>query len=89
MRNLNKISFNGHNNRKDNNSPKKICKDDSFISNFVLNVNKNRQYESKNKGKNYEAIRNDLLIISCPKYSEAVNKLADWKKTLGFHVEFT
>lgn len=66
----------------DNNASPITAVDDNFLSNTTLNgLNTNEQKEDVNS-QNIQ----DYLIISVPKYTEAVNAFAEWKKMLGFNV---
>lgn len=65
----------------------RIAPDDSFLDNTTLNGNVGAA--------GYEALRSaghtgfegkDYLILSTPEFEEAVRRLADWKRTLGFGV---
>lgn len=59
-----------------------ISLDDNFIKNTVLN--KDITSPLKEISSNSTDITKDYLIISVPKYTDAVNKFAEWKRTLGF-----
>lgn len=63
----------------------KISPNDSFLNNTVINSVEGvmRSITSGTE------ITEDYLIISVPKYAEAVYKFAEWKKTLGFRVHVT
>ena len=61
--------------------------DNTLLNNTALNIS---LYESEMSTKKNAALEenapNKYLIISVPKYSAAVNRFAEWKRTLGFDV---
>ena len=61
---------------------------DLLQSNIVMNPkeNGNRFLNSNQRNSSVQVSLPGCLIITVPKYMEAVNKLADWKRTLGFNV---
>ena len=61
-----------------------ITADDHFLNNTTLNGNE-IQPLTWNIQNTTSSVK-DYLIISVPKYEEAVNRFADWKRTLGFCV---
>lgn len=65
-------------------SSSNISVDDHFLENTTINgySNKNQRTVSGNAISD----THDYLILSCPKYGEAVSLFAEWKKTLGFNV---
>lgn len=62
----------------------KISPDDYFLGNTTLNESM-QQALSRSVQDTTSAVK-DYLIISVPKYEEAVERFADWKRTLGYHV---
>ena len=61
---------------------------DLLLSNIVMNPKEkvNRPLDSTPRNTSVQVSAPGLLIITIPDYLEAVNKLADWKRTLGFNV---
>lgn len=69
---------------------KERIKGNTFLDNIALNIPFQKKVQSpKTIASSLENVSNKYLIISVPKYEAAVNKFAEWKKTLGFdvHVE--
>lgn len=54
---------------------------DPFLNNTTLNY-----CPPISKARSTQQIRKDYLILSIPQYANAVNRFADWKRTLGFNV---
>ncbi len=79
-----KLTFIDKNDNYNIQSMQTANKDKSFIKNFVLNNHSQNKLVAKTTN-TYE-IWDDILIVSVPKYNSAVQKLADWKRTLGFTV---
>ena len=60
----------------------------TFLENIALNVSPiNLTKDSKGMTSSADRVSNKYLIISVPKYAMAVNRFAEWKKTLGFDVQ--
>ncbi|MBR6187385.1 MAG: hypothetical protein IKQ59_00230 [Prevotella sp.] len=60
--------------------------EDSFLANVTLNFRPVRT--SRTGGQSaYELDSCNYLIITVPKFAAAANKLAEWKRTLGFNVQ--
>ena len=61
---------------------------DPFLNNTTLNYGLLKTNTRENKNAPIE-IRKDYLIISISEYADAVNRFANWKRTLGFttHIE--
>lgn len=66
------------------NTPKHISKNDNFLRNITLN-NLSNEHLHRTIEDVHETTE-DYLIISTPKYKDAVNKFARWKRILGFNV---
>ena len=63
------------------------CSSNTFLNNIALNVSSNLPLESKTLSSSASLLPNSqYLIITVPKYAEAANRLAEWKRTLGFDV---
>ena len=61
---------------------------DTFLNNIALNVSSNTSKKSRALfSPNILLPNSHYLIITVPKYSEAANRLAEWKRTLGFDVQ--
>ena len=59
----------------------------TYLNNTALNIPSfSIADNSKDTKTSADSIRNKYLIISVPKYAIAVNKFAEWKRTLGFDV---
>ena len=66
-----------------------ISLSDHFLENTTLNYRlstNGRREERSRSGAGAQLDNRDYLIVSTPAYSEAVNKLAEWKRTKGFRV---
>lgn len=71
---------------------KERIKGNTFLDNIALNIPFQKKVQSpKTIASSLENVSNKYLIISVPKYETAVNKFAEWKKTLGFdvHIEMS
>ena len=65
----------------------RIAPDDSFLDNTTLNGNVGAAgYEMFRSAGETGSAGKDYLILSTPEFEEAVRRLADWKRTLGFGV---
>ena len=65
----------------------RIAPDDSFLDNTTLNGNVGAAgYEMFRSAVDTGSAGKDYLILSTPEFEEAVRRLADWKRTLGFGV---
>jgi len=65
----------------------RIAPDDSFWDNTTLNGNVGAAgYEMFRSAGDTGSAGKDYLILSTPEFEEAVRRLADWKRTLGFGV---
>ena len=65
----------------------RIAPDDSFLDNTTLNGNVGvAGYEALRSAGDTGSAGKDYLILSTPEFEEAVRRLADWKRTLGFGV---
>lgn len=65
----------------------RIAPDDSFLDNTTLNGNVGAAgYEMFRSAGDMGSAGKDYLILSTPEFEEAVRRLADWKRTLGFGV---
>lgn len=65
----------------------RIAPDDSFLDNTTLNGNAGAAgYEMFRSAGYTGSAGKDYLILSTPEFEEAVRRLADWKRTLGFGV---
>lgn len=65
----------------------RIAPDDSFLDNTTLNGNVGAAgYEIFRSAGDTGSAGKDYLILSTPEFEEAVRRLADWKRTLGFGV---
>lgn len=63
------------------------CLRNSFLNNIALNVSSNSPMKSRDLLSSASLLPNShYLIITVPKYAEAANRLAEWKRTLGFDV---
>lgn len=61
---------------------------DPMLTNIVMNPRKQSENRESNQIRSATQISTPkYLIITVPQFSEAVNKLADWKRTLGYNVE--
>ncbi|MBO4802580.1 MAG: hypothetical protein J5545_12080 [Bacteroidaceae bacterium] len=62
----------------------------TFLDNIALNI---QSHELEENQKTSEKLTGDIsskyLIISVPKYATAVNRFAEWKRTLGFDVRIS
>ena len=59
---------------------------DSFLDNIALNV-PSWDFVTRRDTFSTDTLSNRYLIVSVPKYTTAVNKFAEWKRTLGFDVQ--
>ena len=59
---------------------------DTFLGNTTLNYQLNTPQLHSASGTTILLPTEDYLIISVPHYSEAINKLAEWKRNLGYNV---
>lgn len=65
----------------------KITSRDTYLESATINYNREKiSTPFRQLVSNSEPTTEDYLIISLPKYEEAVNKLAKWKRTLGYNV---
>lgn len=65
----------------------RIAPDDSFLDNTTFNGNVGAAgYEMFRSAGDTGSAGKDYLILSTPEFEEAVRRLADWKRTLGFGV---
>ena len=65
----------------------RIAPDDSFLDNTTLNGNVGAAgYEMFRSAGDTGSAGKDYLILSTPEFEEAVRRLADWKRTVGFGV---
>ena len=65
----------------------RIAPDDSFLDNTTLNGNVGAAgYEMFRSAGDTGSAGKDYLILSTPEFEEAVRRLVDWKRTLGFGV---
>lgn len=63
------------------------CLRNTFLNNIALNVSSNSPMKSRELLSSATLLPNShYLIITVPKYAEAANRLAEWKRTLGFDV---
>lgn len=63
------------------------CSSNTFLNNIALNVSSNSLLKSRALSSSASLLPNSqYLIITVPKYAEAANRLAEWKRTLGFDV---
>lgn len=63
------------------------CLRNTFLNNIALNVSSNSPLKSRDLLSSATLLPNSkYLIITVPKYAEAANRLAEWKRTLGFDV---
>ena len=63
------------------------CLRNTFLNNIALNVSSNSPMKSRDLLSSASLLPNShYLIITVPKYAEAANRLAEWKRTLGFDV---
>lgn len=60
---------------------------DPLFTNLIMNPKKHRTIDSIQVRSATQITPPKYLIITVPQFSEAVNKIADWKRTLGFNVE--
>ena len=61
---------------------------DPLLANIIMNPRKKIENKEVNQVRSATQITTPkYLIITVPKFSEAVNKLADWKRTLGYNVQ--
>lgn len=58
---------------------------DTFLDNIALNV-PSQDLVAHRDTFSTDTISNKYLIVSVPKYATAVNRFAEWKRTLGFDV---
>ena len=58
-------------------------RDNTFLNNIALNVPLSDAKSTVSTG----YVSNKYLIVSVPKYAIAVNRFAEWKRTLGFDVQ--
>lgn len=65
-------------------TPANISIDDPFLKNTTISSTPSVAFESANVSAQNNT--KGYLIISLPKYAAAVNKLAEWKRTLGYDV---
>lgn len=67
-------------------SQKLFC-ENTFLNNITLNYPlKELIQSSKSSSSSARTINCKYLIVSVPKYATAVNRFAEWKRTLGFDV---
>ena len=67
---------------------KETTSGDSFLNNIALNYSSRESLQSaKDTNTSRSIINSKYLIISVPKYATAVNRFAEWKRTLGFDVQ--
>ena len=67
---------------------KETTSGDSFLNNIALNYSSRESLQSaKDTNSSRSIINSKYLIISVPKYATAVNRFAEWKRTLGFDVQ--
>ena len=60
----------------------------TFLDNIALNVPSLELFHGSNvKSPSLINFSSNYLIVSTPKYSTAVNRFAEWKRTLGFDVK--
>ncbi len=60
----------------------------AFLDNIALNLlSKDPSQTPKAESSSIENTSSKYLIVSVPKYATAVNKFAEWKRTLGFNVQ--
>lgn len=65
-------------------TPASISADDSFLKNTTISSSPSARLEAYNTlGQNNTK---GYLIVTIPKYAAAVNRLAEWKRTLGYDV---
>ena len=63
-------------------------KTDPLLSNIIMNPRKQTENEELDQLRSATQIATPkYLIITVPQFLDAVNKLADWKRTLGYNVE--
>ena len=61
---------------------------DPLLANIIMNPRKKTENKEANQLRSATQITPPkYLIITVPKFSEAVEKLADWKRTLGYNVQ--
>ncbi len=61
---------------------------DPLLTNVVMNPKKQTTYNELHQMRSAIQISTPkYLILTVPQFSEAVDKLADWKRTLGYNVE--
>lgn len=77
-----KVYYNTDNEETSNNYD--YCSRNTFLNNIALNVSHNSPLESR--ASTSLLPNSHYLIITVPKYAEAANRLAEWKRTLGFDV---
>ena len=77
-----KVYYNTDNEETSNNYD--YCSRNTFLNNIALNVSHNSPLKSR--ASTSLLPNSQYLIITVPKYAEAANRLAEWKRTLGFDV---
>lgn len=84
-----RVNFDRTNSRSINNQNIKISPTDPIINNMVLNptdiIKPQPIARTYTEGSAIEDNR-DYLIVSVPKYEEAVNNFAEWKRKMGYRV---
>ncbi|WP_337568747.1 C25 family cysteine peptidase [Hallella sp.] len=69
-------------------APKYVSPDDYFFSNNVIGGEQPGEADAKSTTQDAAAKADvkDYLIVSTPKFEEAVNRFAEWKRLMGFNV---
>ena len=69
-------------------TPKYVSPDDYFFVNNVIGGERTVEADAKASTQESEAKADvkDYLIVSTPKFEEAVNRFAEWKRLMGFNV---
>lgn len=85
-----KVNFdNGKFTREARAAKRSSLSSNSFLDNVTLNgrqLSSNEEVDTRN-GTSVQLENSRYLIISKPKYQEAVDRLAEWKRTLGYDVQ--
>jgi len=84
-----RVNFDRTNSRNVNSSNVKISPTDPIVNNLVLNptdIVKSQPAARSNTEDSAIEDNRDYLIVSVPKYEEAVNEFAEWKRILGYRV---
>ena len=79
-----KVCFNTNIGRDVGENSHNFLPDDDFLANITLNARNSIRANTSSTATMLPG--SHYLIISVPKYTEAVNRFAEWKRTLGFDV---